>query len=156
MRVSRPISPCLSKLRQVSMQQCGQLLVSSNAPMQTIEFDPDNFAADDDVLRAKINAETAQIAWTGVERFFAQGKAVFVRPELDLVDVAFVVARNRAEDLDKWIDAGQVQPVSTAQAREWIEADALMWSVVVRPWVFVQPLLADDGGALPIGNSQQE
>jgi hypothetical protein len=112
--------------------------------VHTTDFHPDNFAADDDVLRAKINAETAQIAWTGVERFFAQGKAVFVRPELDLVDVAFVVARNRSAELDKWIASGQVQPVSTAQAREWVEADALMWSVVVRPWVFIQPLLAGD------------
>lgn len=128
--------------------------MSSTAPVQSTDFDPDNFAADDDVLRAKINAETAQIAWTGVERFFAQGKAVFVRPELDLVDVAFVVARNRAEELDKWIEAGQVQPVTTAQAREWVEADALMWSVVVRPWVFVQPLLADGAGALPDDSAQ--
>ena len=30
---------------------------------------------DPEVLRAKINAETAQIAWTGVQRFFAQGMA---------------------------------------------------------------------------------
>ena len=104
-------------------------------------FDPDKFAEDDDVLRAKINAETAQIAWTGVERFFAQGKAVFVRPELDLVDVAFVLARNQSDRLQAWIDAGLVQPVSDAQAREWVNADALMWSVVVRPWVLVQPIL---------------
>ena len=107
------------------------------------DFNADEFAHDDDVLRAKINAETAQIAWTGVQRFFAQGKAVYVRPELDLVDVAFVVARNRSEELERWIQSGRVQPVTSAQAREWIEADALMWSVVVRPWVLVQPVLAD-------------
>ena len=115
--------------------------------MEPSDFNPDHFDADDDVLRAKINAETAQIAWTGVQRFFAQGKAVFVRPELDLVDVAFVVARNRSEELNRWIESGLVGPVSDAQAREWIEADALMWSVVVRPWVFVQPVMAE--GAAP-------
>ncbi|MEM7408476.1 MAG: DUF2288 domain-containing protein [Pseudomonadota bacterium] len=109
--------------------------------MHSSEFNPDLFAADDKVLRAKINAETAQIAWTGVQRFFAQGKAVFVRPELDLVDVAFVVARNQGDVLQTWIDAQQVLPVTVEQALEWVEADALMWSVVVRPWVFVQPVL---------------
>lgn len=108
-------------------------------------FDPDAFAQDDAVLRAKINAETAQIAWTGVQRFFAQGNAIYVRPELDLVDVAFVVARNQAEQLQQWIETELVQVVTAEQAREWFEADALMWSVVVRPWVLVQPLLADNG-----------
>jgi hypothetical protein len=117
-------------------------------------FDPDDFAQDDDVLRAKINAETAQIAWTGVERFFAQGNAVFVRPELDLVDTAFVIAKNDSAQLREWMDAQLVQPVSTAQAREWVSADALMWSVVVRPWILVQPILA--AGSAPSETATEE
>jgi len=36
---------------------------------------------------------------------------------------------------------GVVGPVSDAHAVEWLEARALMWSVVVRPWVLVQPVL---------------
>ncbi len=107
------------------------------------DFSPEQFQPDDDVLRAKINAETAQIAWTGVQRFFAQGRAVLVRPGTDLVDVAFVIARNDEAALKRWIDGEQVQTVTAAQAREWIDADAMMWSVVVRPWVLVQPLMAD-------------
>lgn len=95
-----------------------------------------------DVLRAKINSETAQIAWTGVERFFAQGKAIHVRPGTDLVEAALVIAQDRHVDLKRMMDAAQVSLVSDAQAQEWVVADALMWSVVVRPWVLVQPLLA--------------
>ena len=34
-------------------------------------------------------------------------------------------------------------PESAAQAREWLEANALMWAVVVKPWVLVQPILKD-------------
>ena len=112
------------------------------------DFNPDAFAEDEDVLRAKINAETAQIAWTGVQKFYAQGTAIHVRPELDLVDVGFVIARNNDVQLKAWIDATKVQPVSAAQAREWIDADALMWSVVVRPWVLVQPVLSSDAELL--------
>ncbi len=108
-------------------------------------FNPDEFAQDDEVLRAKINAETAQIAWTGVERFFAQGRAVFVRPELDLVDVGLVIAKNDSTQLEQWMNARLVQPVTIQQAREWVSVDALMWSVVVRPWILVQPVLVKDG-----------
>ena len=39
----------------------------------------------------------------------------------------------------------QVGPVTDAQAIEWLEANALMWSVVVRPWVLVQPIMQDEG-----------
>ncbi|MFW5724155.1 MAG: DUF2288 family protein [Halochromatium sp.] len=30
--------------------------------------------------------------------------------------------------------------MSDAQATAWIEAEAVVWAVVVRPWVLVQPL----------------
>ena len=39
------------------------------------------------------------------------------------------------------MEASQVGSASDAQALEWLQANALMWSVVVRPWVLVQPIL---------------
>jgi len=30
--------------------------------------------------------------------------------------------------------------VSDKQAREWVEADALVWAVAASPWVLVQPV----------------
>ena len=36
--------------------------------------------------------------------------------------------------------AGKVARVSDEQAREWAETDALVWAVVVSPWVLVQPV----------------
>jgi len=96
---------------------------------------------DPEILRAKINAETAQIAWTGVQRFFAQGKAVYVHPRADLVEVALIISLDRKNALAPLLNDGTVQPVSDHQAKEWIEADAMMWSVVVKPWILVQPLL---------------
>jgi hypothetical protein len=32
-----------------------------------------------------------------------------------------------------------VGEVTADQARDWIERDADMWAVVVKPWVLVQP-----------------
>ncbi len=43
---------------------------------------------------------------------------------------------NKAE-LQVWMEVSQVGPVSDAQALEWLQAKALMWSVMVRLWVLV-------------------
>ena len=97
-------------------------------------------ATDRDVEIARINGETAKIPWRELQRFFAQGKAVAVAPTLDLVAVAYELSRDNTEQYQEWQTSGKVTIVSDAQALEWIDANALMWAVVVRPWVLVQPV----------------
>jgi len=101
---------------------------------------------DEEVERARLNSETAKIAWSELQRFFAQGIAVGVMPDLDLVEVAWQMSCDNREQMEKWMQSGRVQPVSDAQAIEWLEADALMWCVVVRPWVLVQPVMVEQVG----------
>ena len=94
--------------------------------------------------RARIHAETAKIAWQELQRFFAQGLAISVKPELDLVDVAWEMSCDNKDIVEAWMKSGEVAQISDAQAIEWLEANALMWCIVVRPWVLVQPVLADE------------
>jgi hypothetical protein len=103
----------------------------------------DEQVSDEANERARIHGETARIAWQELQRFFAQGYAVAVSPELDLVDVGYQMSCDNKVQLEAWMELGQVNAVSDAQALEWLEVDALMWSVVVRPWVLVQPVLKD-------------
>jgi hypothetical protein len=88
----------------------------------------------------RINAETAKIGWSELQRFFAQGKAVLVTPDLDLVAVACELSCDNTEQVDAWMVSGKIAVVNDTQALEWLEANALMWAVVVRPWVLVQPV----------------
>ena len=37
------------------------------------------------LLRAKLEGETSKIAWRELQRFFANGTAIYVAPALDLV-----------------------------------------------------------------------
>ena len=92
----------------------------------------------EEVYRAKVNLETAQIAWREVQRFFASGAAVHVSDDLDLVEVAFQMSKDNAEQIQQWMLAGKVAKVSDEQAAEWFEKDALVWAVVVSPWLLVQ------------------
>ena len=93
----------------------------------------------EEIYRAKVNLETARIGWRELQRFFASGAAIYVSGELDLVEVSFQVSQDNKEQVQAWMDAGQVARVTDQQALEWHDADADMWAVVVSPYVFVQP-----------------
>lgn len=93
-------------------------------------------------LRLRIIAETAKIPWEELQRFFAQGVVVLVKPDLDLVDVAFEVTQNNEQQVKLWMEKAEIQGVSDAQGLEWLESNALMWAVVVKPWVLIQPVLS--------------
>jgi len=92
-----------------------------------------------EIYRAKVNLETARIAWKELQRFFASGAAIHVSEDLDLVEVAFQISRDNAVLIQQWMDAGKLGKVADAQAAAWFETDALVWAVVVSPWVLVQP-----------------
>jgi hypothetical protein len=93
------------------------------------------------LLRAKLEGETAKIPWRELQRFFANGTAIYVAPALDLVEVAAEMSSNNKTQVEAWQTSGQLGQISDALALEWYEANALMWSVVVRPWVLVQPII---------------
>ncbi|HEX5364239.1 MAG TPA: DUF2288 domain-containing protein [Gallionella sp.] len=92
-----------------------------------------------EIYRAKVNLETSQIAWKELQRFFASGAALVVSRELDLVEAAFQMSQDNAAQIRQWMDEGKFGKVTDEQALAWYEADAVMWAVVVSPWVLVQP-----------------
>lgn len=93
-------------------------------------------------LEQQINLETAQIRWHELQRFFASGSAIAVDASLDLTQVAAQIATNNAAQIKEWMDAGLVDAVKDSQALAWYEADALVWAVVIKPWVLVQSIAA--------------
>lgn len=95
----------------------------------------------EDEVRVGIIAETAKIPWKQLQLFFARGVVVWVKPEFSLVDIACYVAQNDEEQVKRLQDSAKLQAVSDEQATEWLEANALMWAVVIKPWVLVQPVL---------------
>jgi len=90
--------------------------------------------------REELNAETAKILWKELEKFFANGTTIYVSPDLDLIDVALEVCHDNKVQMEQWMAEKKVGQVSDAQAIEWLETDATVWSVVVKPLVLVQPL----------------
>lgn len=102
---------------------------------------------DRELVRAKINTETAKIPWRELQRFFAAGKVMHVAGELDLVDAAFALQQDDVDQVKIWTDRFQLFPVSDDQARRWVDEDATLWAVVVKPWVLVQDIDPDENPA---------
>ena len=91
-----------------------------------------------DELRAKLNGETSRLAWKELERFHASGAVIAVSSDLDLVEVAYCVASDDKHAVAQWMAENRVGRVSDEQARAWVEGDASLWAVVVKPWILVQ------------------
>ncbi len=91
-----------------------------------------------DNIEQDINLQTAQIHWHELQRFFASGNAIAVDASLDLTQVAAQIVADNAAQIKTWMDAGLVDAVKDSQAQQWYEQNALVWAVVIKPWVLVQ------------------
>jgi hypothetical protein len=127
----KTVLPVLN-LKKGSLEVCQDKTQTEDAPPK---LHPD------EETRVRLIAETAKIPWKELQRFFAQGVVILVKPGLDLVDVAFEVTQDNEQQVKLWMSQSELQGVSDDQAKEWLEFNALMWAVVVKPWVLVQPVL---------------
>ncbi|MBI2380289.1 MAG: DUF2288 domain-containing protein [Gammaproteobacteria bacterium] len=89
-------------------------------------------------LRARLNAETARLAWRELETFFARGVVIRVAAELDLVEAAARIVEDDKAAIEAWLLAGQIGKPDADQARDWHARGAQLWAVVAAPWVLVQ------------------
>lgn len=95
------------------------------------------------LLHEKLNTETARIAWEELQPHFARGAAVYVAPDLDLVEIAHHMAEDRTAALAPLMEQGKFGVVNEDQARAFLAVNQEMWAVVVAPWVLVQPCRDD-------------
>lgn len=92
-----------------------------------------------ELIRGKLNSETARIAWKELQRYFAGGYTLHVDLQLDLIDVAYQMHCDNAPQIEQWMNSNLILQVTNQQAREWYNNDQEMWACVIKPWVLVQP-----------------
>jgi len=89
-------------------------------------------------LASKLNQETAKIAWGALAPSFAQGRMICVSAEHDLIKVASAIAEDNADAVRKLQATGGLFQPTDAHAKCWHETEAVLWAVVINPWVVVQ------------------
>jgi hypothetical protein len=96
-----------------------------------------------EILRAKLNLETAQLAWPELERHFARGSVIKVAIGTDLVNAALHVAENNTATVQEWLANGRITRAELSDAEDWHARQPMFWAVVVAPWVLVQEVLKE-------------
>jgi len=91
-----------------------------------------------EVLKARLNSETAKIGWEEIQRFFAKGQVFIVAPELDLIDTAAKMIQDEKDSVDEWLQRSLILQATIDDAKRWNENDPDLWAVVVAPWILVQ------------------
>lgn len=89
-------------------------------------------------LKTKLNLETATAPWRELQTFFAQGLVLNIAKDLDLLTVGEQFAADNKAMFEQWLSSGQVAQVTDEQALNWYEADATVWTLVIKPWILVQ------------------
>ncbi len=92
----------------------------------------------EDILRAKLNAETGKLAWQELERHFARGVVIKVSGERDLVDVALAISRDDKARVERLLAEGGIARASAEDAQAWHAQQSVFWAVVTVPWVLIQ------------------
>jgi hypothetical protein len=92
----------------------------------------------DQELRSRLNLETSRLPWKELLRHYAGGNVIGISSDLDLIEVALRIARDDTAAVRGWMETERLAKVSDEQAAAWLEEDAELWAVVVKPWVLVQ------------------
>jgi hypothetical protein len=90
------------------------------------------------LLREEYARQMAAIPWHELQTYFAHGSVIAVAATLDLLEVAVQLGMDNTTSFTRWIELGEIAPVSDVQAQAWYDSDATLWAVVSAPWVLVQ------------------
>lgn len=104
----------------------------------------DEVPTGEELIRGKLNSETARLPWKELQRHFASGSTLFIDPALDLIEVGYRMHQDDAAIIEEWMNKGWIRPVSNEQARRWYNDNAELWTCVVRPWVLLQTIDEQD------------
>lgn len=85
-----------------------------------------------------LHLETAKIPWMELQRFFAGGKLLLLDSNEDMLDVASSLVNNDVARLQELIDQERITHPSDEKAKQWVNEDAVLWAVVLNPWVLAQ------------------
>lgn len=92
-----------------------------------------------DVIRNKLQDELDTVDWRALRSQLRRDSVILVAPELDLVEVAWSVARDRAVEVDGWIAAGQLRKPELAELAAWErELDKPFRMLIVAPYLLIQ------------------
>ena len=91
-------------------------------------------------LLEKLQTELGPAIFDDIARHFARGVVIYVSPDLDLITVAQHFIRDAQNQVEAWLQNGQLQRLNDATAKRWHSEQTALQALVVAPWVLAQPV----------------
>jgi hypothetical protein len=92
-----------------------------------------------DDIRKKLQGELDTADWQALRTQMHRDILILVAPELDLVEVACSVAKDRAADVAGWIAAGQLRKPGVEELAAWErEQEKTFRMLIVAPYLLIQ------------------
>ncbi len=92
-----------------------------------------------DELRDKLANELDTVDWRALRAHLHRDQLIVVDPELELLEVACCVARDRSAEVAAWIAAGQLCKPGPEQLNDWErQLDKPFRLLIVAPYLLVQ------------------
>lgn len=94
-----------------------------------------------DETRKKLQEELDTVDWRALRVQLRRDSVILVAPALDLVTVAWCVARDRSTEVADWIGTGQLRKPNGEELSAWErELDKPFRMLIVTPYVLIQPV----------------
>lgn len=93
-----------------------------------------------DELLARLNAETGKIEWSWLKPHAKSGAVIVLDERCDLVDVAASIAEDDGKRIRELMQGNQLRKPGAEELEYWEQNNSQFWSVVVAPFVLIQPI----------------
>jgi len=89
-------------------------------------------------LRQALAENLGDAPWAMLEAHAKRGGLIFVSPDLDLLDVAVAIAKDRSEEVGTWMHQGLLKRPSSEELSLYGSEPQREWTfVIVQPFVLV-------------------
>ena len=89
-------------------------------------------------LFSELASESGMIGWPELQRHFARGALLIVKPPLTVIDAAKAMIEDDSDQVGRWLNSGSLEKAKDCHARDWNSHHTEFEAIVVAPWVLVQ------------------
>ena len=95
---------------------------------------------DDSTTEEKLSKFCGEVGWEYLKGPFENQSLFFVDPELRLEEVGLAISEDRKQQVNRWLQSGDLVKIESLHAQQWEGTDQLFEALVVSPFVLCRPI----------------
>ena len=91
-------------------------------------------------LRSSIGKQIIKLSLDDIKPFIGNKKALFLSPDLEIINVAIAFVQNQSSEVQSWIGESKLSPPSEELGQEWEEQDdeqtkTAFQGIIIQPYL---------------------